>query len=136
MTNYGNRSAAARTLHTGPETICRYIREYPELEEAVQQGISNLVDLAQNKAVELIEAGDVATTIFILKTQGKNRGFVERREVYQENQTEITVKAMDYREGLQALKPPDAEEAEFREIEMGGHPILPESDDDEEGDDR
>lgn len=39
------------------------------------------VDFAEAMLFKLIKEGNVAATIFYLKTQGKNRGYVERQEV-------------------------------------------------------
>lgn len=39
------------------------------------------IDFAESMLYKLISEGNVAATIFYLKTQGKNRGYVERQEV-------------------------------------------------------
>lgn len=39
------------------------------------------IDFAESMLYKLISEGNVAATIFFLKTQGKNRGYVERQEV-------------------------------------------------------
>ena len=39
------------------------------------------VDFAEAQLHKLIKEGNVAATIFFLKTQGKNRGYIERQEV-------------------------------------------------------
>jgi hypothetical protein len=39
------------------------------------------IDFAEAQLHQLIKEGNVAATIFFLKTQGKQRGYVERQEV-------------------------------------------------------
>ena len=38
-------------------------------------------DFAESELMKLIKDGNVAATIFFLKTQGKARGYIERQEV-------------------------------------------------------
>ena len=40
-----------------------------------------VLDFAENKLFKLVDKGDVAATLFLLKTKGKKRGYVERTEV-------------------------------------------------------
>jgi len=40
-----------------------------------------LAAFAESELMKLIKEGNVAATIFFLKTQGKKRGYVERQEV-------------------------------------------------------
>jgi hypothetical protein len=51
-----------------------YLREVQMLDEVV-------LDFAENKLHTLVQNGDVAATIFLLKTKGKKRGFIERSEI-------------------------------------------------------
>lgn len=55
-----------------------------ESDEVFAQEINDIdnvvIDFAESKLYELIKSGNVAATIFLLKTKGKARGYVERTE--------------------------------------------------------
>jgi len=54
-------------------------------DEAYQQACDNLpevvLDFAEHHLHKLISQGNPAATIFLLKTKGKKRGYVERQEI-------------------------------------------------------
>ena len=54
-------------------------------DEAYKQACDNLpevvLDFAEHHLHKLISQGNPATTIFLLKTKGKRRGYVERQEI-------------------------------------------------------
>lgn len=52
--------------------------EYKQEIDAISESV---IDFAESKLHKLIDGGDVASTIFYLKTKGKKRGFVERTEL-------------------------------------------------------
>jgi len=54
--------------------------------------ISNIsLDFAESQLHKQIEAGSTAATIFLLKTKGKGRGYVERQEIHHGGGIESTV---------------------------------------------
>lgn len=57
------------------------------LEDAVIQGRNARLDFAESKLDQNINNGDTTAIIFLLKTLGKERGYVER----QENKTDVKV---------------------------------------------
>ena len=53
-----------------------------EIYKAAVNDLQDVVlDFAENKLFKLVDKGDVAATLFLLKTKGKKRGYVERTEV-------------------------------------------------------
>lgn len=62
-------------------TVCEYVREFPEVKQAITEAKEKMLDFAESKLVEKIKAGDNTMIIFYLKTQGKARGYVERSEI-------------------------------------------------------
>lgn len=72
---------AAEMLHVTPQTVRRYIREYPECREAVTEAREMNCDLAETKLLQNIKEGKEASVFFYLKTMGKSRGFIEGREI-------------------------------------------------------
>ena len=53
----------------------------PQFAAAVKDAEEQAIDFVEGKLFKLIENEDVTSTIFFLKTRGKNRGYIERQEV-------------------------------------------------------
>lgn len=77
---FGNLSTAAKSLSVDRATLYKWI-EQESLEEAVQEGRNTRLDFVESKLDQKINSGDTTAIIFFLKTQGKNRGYVERQEI-------------------------------------------------------
>jgi hypothetical protein len=76
----GMRTKAAKRLRCTYNTVVRYINEYPEVAEAEIQARETMLDAVELKAYTQAMKGDTTMIIFMLKTQGKKRGYVERTE--------------------------------------------------------
>lgn len=62
-------------------TIYRYIDEFPDLKDVVEDERESLLDVAEKTLFDkAITERDTTSLIFLLKTQGRNRGYVERKE--------------------------------------------------------
>ena len=81
---------AAETLRVTPQTVRRYIREYPECKEACIEAREMNCDLAETKLLQNIKDGKEASIFFYLKTQAKSRGYIEGREITGPNGGPIT----------------------------------------------
>lgn len=77
----GKVSEAAKKLGVSVPTVYNYIDRYPELKEIRQNAVEALIDLAESALEKKIKRGDTTAIIFTLKTQGKNRGYIERQEI-------------------------------------------------------
>lgn len=77
---FGNLSTAAKSLSVDRATLYKWI-EQEGLEEAVIEGRNTRLDFVESKLDQKINSGDTTAIIFFLKTQGKNRGYVERQEI-------------------------------------------------------
>lgn len=73
-------STAARKLDTSRTTLHAMINKYPKLKTAVEDAREAKKDHAEGKLLTLIDEGNITAIIFYLKTQGKDRGYVERQE--------------------------------------------------------
>jgi hypothetical protein len=60
-------------------TLYTWIQD-EQLEQAVTDGRNSRIDFVESKLDQKINDGDTTAIIFFLKTQGKERGYVERRE--------------------------------------------------------
>jgi len=80
-TSNGLLTLAARKSGFTYMTMRRYVRDFPSVARAVEEAKESVLDFAEGQLYKNIKAGDNASIIFYLKTQGKQRGFVERQEL-------------------------------------------------------
>jgi hypothetical protein len=71
---------AARRLGCHVATLHKYINRYPACREAREQKRGEFVDTAELKLLDAVRGGEAWAVCFTLKTQAKNRGYVERQE--------------------------------------------------------
>lgn len=76
----GMLSAAANKLGVDYSTLWRYSKKYPKVQEAITNQKESVTDMAELKLFKAIREGEAWAICFYLKTQGKNRGYVERIE--------------------------------------------------------
>ena len=77
----GNLSAAARVLKVYRTTLVSRIDSHPELKELLVECREAQLDFAEAKLEQKIINGETVPLLFYLKCQGKDRGFVERKEL-------------------------------------------------------
>jgi len=87
-THEGDILAVAKDLDVRYVDLANQIDCMSELRDITLSYRESLVDLAETKLKEKLNAGDLKATLFTLKTLGKNRGYVEKRET----ETTITEK--------------------------------------------
>ena len=73
----GMVSLAAKRLGCDPHTVYRYIREYPTVAHAQKLEREAMTDVAELALYKAIKDGEGWAVCFYLKTQGKQRGYVE-----------------------------------------------------------
>lgn len=79
--HYGNITVVARALGVTRQTVYNAIDAVPELKEAIDSARETGLDIAESSLMKQIGEGNTAATIFLLKTRGKSRGYVERQEL-------------------------------------------------------
>lgn len=79
---YGNVSAVARKLKVSRTTLYNFINKHQQIKDELADTREELVDIAESALFKNILAGDAASIFFFLKTQGKHRGYVERKESF------------------------------------------------------
>ncbi len=72
----GMVSQAAKMVGCSHTTILQYRHDFPEVEEAVQEARTELVDIAELQLRRKVVHGETRSTLFTLQTLGKDRGFV------------------------------------------------------------
>ena len=78
---FGNLTLAAKSLRIARPTLYKWIRGNKRLEEAIQKGRDERLDFAESRLDKLIQEGNATAIIFFLKTQGRERGYIERKEI-------------------------------------------------------
>lgn len=73
-------SVAAKNLGCAPNTVRNYIKRYATCAQAVEDTREEMKDFAESKLFTEIKNGNITAIIFYLKTQAKDRGYVERAE--------------------------------------------------------
>ena len=81
---------AAQRLGCAPATIYNAINKYPTVKAAKESEEGVVLDAAELHVITAINNGEPWALQFVLKTKGKNRGYVERTE--SDNKTEITLR--------------------------------------------
>jgi hypothetical protein len=70
----------ARRLGCSRTTVYNSYERWPDLREAVLDEKEGLKDLAENELFRQIAGGNTTAVIFYLKTQAKDRGYIERQQ--------------------------------------------------------
>jgi len=73
-------SDASINTGVGRRTHYTWLKEDPEYRAAVEDITERTIDHVEGKLYQLINKGDVASTLFFLKTKAKHRGYIERTQ--------------------------------------------------------
>lgn len=77
----GNKMVIAERLGCARQTVDNLLMRYPELLPELEQERETILDTAENKLYDLVNAGEIRAILFVLETLGKNRGWAKRTEV-------------------------------------------------------
>jgi hypothetical protein len=89
--------AATTFLKCDPSTIHQRAKKSKAVAAAIEQERGLLVDMAELILTKALEKGDLRAAEFVLRTIGKQRGYVERQEVVQPEyvKSEIVVEIIE-----------------------------------------
>jgi len=73
-------TTACKQVGIGRTTYYEYLKD-KDFKKQVDSVQDIALDFAESQLHKQIQAGNTAATIFLLKTKGKGRGFVERQEI-------------------------------------------------------
>ncbi len=73
-------TTACKQVGIGRTTYYEYLKD-KDFKKEVDSVQDIALDFAESQLHKQIQAGNTAATIFLLKTKGKGRGFVERQEI-------------------------------------------------------
>lgn len=71
----------AKVLDVERTYIYKLMEKYPAFKQAVIDERESLKDFAESSLLKQIQEGNTTATIFYLKTQAKDRGYIERQEI-------------------------------------------------------
>lgn len=105
-TNGGVYLAASR-LGCEPSTIYRRAEKSEKIKSVIEAARGELVDMAESGLKKKVLDGDTTAMIWVTKTLGRGRGYVERteHEISGRNGAPIQITAVDYRKAIVDLAP-------------------------------
>ena len=114
-------SKACDILHCSRQHWYKKLKEYPTVQAKVDEIREKRTDYVESKMMKLIDDLNPTMIIFYLKTQAKDRGYVERQEVASANGNEMDGKAEPVIARLDASQIGRAYIDMYRDILAHGH---------------
>lgn len=101
----GNVAQIARQLGVNRSTVWLRCQESPTLMAALESARESMLDNAESVLYKKVLEGSTVELLFFLKTQGRNRGYVERQEIVTPKDSPFTIELhhIDYRDSLAAM---------------------------------
>jgi hypothetical protein len=87
----GNLACVSRKFGCHRGTVWQHVDRDPELRKIVDELTETFIDEAESQLYKHIREGNVAATIFFLKTKARHRGYSERLELIPLNRQDIEV---------------------------------------------
>lgn len=82
-------SVIASRVPCDRSTVYRFIEDYPTVKQALHDEREGLKDFAESKLFQQMNIGNMTAIIFYLKTQARDRGYVEKINIEGNVQIEI-----------------------------------------------
>lgn len=88
-------TTACKSVGISRETHYKWLREDESYKESVDDLVNVALDFAETQLHKQISKGNPTSTIFYLKTKGKNRGYVERQEIQHDGGEGLRIEIID-----------------------------------------
>ena len=90
---FGNISQTCKVLDMDRSTYYKWLKEDEDFKIEIEsvEPKELFLDFTESKLVEKINTGDTTAIIFTLKTKGKSRGYIERKEIEHQGGIESTL---------------------------------------------
>jgi hypothetical protein len=85
-------STIAKRLGCQRTYVYKLAEKFASVKQAIEEEREGVKDFAEGKLLEQINVGNITAIIFYLKTQGKDRGYIERQELSGIDGNAITIK--------------------------------------------
>jgi hypothetical protein len=82
---------AAQNLGCDPATIFHRAQKKPAIREIIETERNRVLDFAEAKLIEAVGNGQAWAVCFLLKTQGRKRGYIERQEYQQVESIQVEI---------------------------------------------
>ena len=123
-----NRAEACRATHVNRSTVWRWMKEDKTFSEAIWEIEESVLDVAESKLVELVQAGNLQAIKFLLRSKARERGYGDRLEISQTVKREtIDVKRLELllsdscvRNALEKLAVDSLEDIKEEKLEYDG----------------
>jgi len=76
----GVKKYLAEKLNVDRQTIYRYFKKHPDLEDEIQEYLNSITDQAEHHLIEAVRAGNSWAVRYWLSTRGKHRGYTTKSE--------------------------------------------------------
>lgn len=77
----GNLAGVARRFNVDRNAVWKMVQKYPTLQQVVKDCREGIKDIAESALQRAIMQGEAWAICFFLKTQAKDRGYLERYEI-------------------------------------------------------
>lgn len=84
----------AKQLGCDRTYVYRLANKFPTVKQAIEEEREGVKDFAEGKLLQQIDAGNITAIIFYLKTQAKDRGYIERQEITGADGNEVIIKVV------------------------------------------
>lgn len=88
-------TSACKSVGISRETHYKWMREDDSYKESVDDLVNVALDFAESQLHKQISKGNPTSTIFYLKTKGKNRGYIERQEIQHDGGEGLRIEIVD-----------------------------------------
>ncbi len=91
----GMVTIAARALGCKPQTVRNYIQRYPTVADALREERERTLDVGELALYKAVQEGQGWAVTFLLKTIGRDRGYVETTRNLNLNLTPADIEKLD-----------------------------------------
>lgn len=77
----GNLAGVARRFNVDRSAVAQMVQKHQSLQKVVKDCREGIKDIAESALQRAIMAGEAWAICFFLKTQAKDRGYIERQEI-------------------------------------------------------
>lgn len=86
----GNFAAVGRALGVTRSAVSLFVNKRPKLKAIAEECRETFVDNVESAIYKEALNGNVTAQIFILKTLGKDRGYIEKRQIEHSGKIDVT----------------------------------------------